>query len=491
MKTKLSIYNCTGKGYERGWWTNCKCRYRVYKGARNTKKSYVMIGLEVLDKIISDPRRNVLILRQIGGSNRFSTFSTLCLLIHQPDFRNPEITFDPYFKINESTMTITYKPTGQLILFDGMLNPTKITSTRMPRGYLTDLYVEEAFELTDYEGWRKVDGTIRGKLPEGLFHQITFCLNAWNKDHWIYEHFYKGRLEDDLSYLMTHDYQDYYNPEEIIDYGKGVYLHTSTYRINEFRDIDIYDKAMEKLQEKAPEIFKVEGLGLWGATTDAVYPEMTADLVRPRAEINNYRFSCYAIGIDTGLSNGEGRVKSGKDVKIRSATTMQLVGLTDDYNKLLCVNEFYHSNEQEMIKKTEPELMTELIKTIIDWKELYADHWDLMKGQILVYVDCADIGFRQGLELEAKRQGLYNATFLASTKMKIQTRVDFIRLIMSFGEFLISEACPNLYRELKNAVRGKNGECREDIDDHAINANEYAWAPIINRLKRWKTFKQR
>ena len=114
-----------------------------------------------------------------------------------------------------------------------------------------------------------------------------------------------------------------------------------------------------------------------------------------------------------------------------------------------------------------------------------------MKGQILVYVDCADIGFRQGLELEAKKQGLYNVAFLPSTKMRIQSRVDFIRLIMSFGEFLISEACPNLYRELKNARRGKNGKCREDIDDHAINANEYAWAPIINRLKRWKSFKER
>lgn len=490
-KQQLSIYKCTGKGYERGWFTNFKGRYRVFKGARNTKKSYVIIGLEILCKILSDPRRNVLILRQIGGSNRFSTFSTLCLLIHQPDINNPEISLDEYFDINQSTMTIKYKPTGQLILFDGMLNPTKITSARMPRGFLTDVYIEEAFELKDYEGWRKVDGTVRGKLPEGLFHQITFCFNAWNKNHWLYEHFFKDRLEDDLDYLLTHDYQDFLDEDLVMDYGRGLYLHTSTYKINEFRDKEIYDVAMEELRKVAPEIYKVEALGMWGNSSEATYPEFNDSLVRPRQEINNMRYDCYAIGIDTGLSNGEGKVKHGKDVKIRSATTMQLVGITDDYEKLCCIDEFFYSNENELVKKTEPQLMDELINKLIEWKERYIYHPQLMKGVILVYVDCADIGFRQGLELKAREKGLTNVRFMASTKIRIQTRVDFIRLIMAYGEFLVSDACTNLAREIKNSRQGENGEVREDIDDHAINANEYAWQPIIPRLKKWKTFKQR
>lgn len=490
MKKRLSIYNCIGKGYTTGWWTNCHCRYRVFKGARNTKKSYVMIGLEVLDKIISSPQRNVLILRQIGGSNRFSTFSTICLLIHQPDINNPDISFDRFFDINHSTMTIKYKPTGQLILFDGMLNPTKITSARMPRGFLTDVYVEEAFELKDYEGWRKVDGTIRGKLPEGLFHQITFCLNAWNKDHWLYEHFFAGRLEDDLDYLLNHNYQDYLDENLVIDYGRGLYLHTSTYKINEFRDKEIYDVAMEELRRVAPEIYKVEALGMWGNSTEATYPEFSESLIRPRQDINNREYDCYTIGIDTGLSNGEGKVKHGEDVRIRSATTMQLVGITSDYNTLCCIDEFFYSNEKELVKKTEPQLMEELINKIIEWTKTYATHRTLMKGVIPVYVDCADIGFRQGLELVAKKKGLYNIKFMGSTKIRIQTRVDFIRLIMAFGDFLISEACVNLAREIRNSRRGEKGEVREDFDDHAINANEYAWQPIIQRLKRWKTFKE-
>ena len=139
---------------------------------------------------------------------------------------------------------------------------------------------------------------------------------------------------------------------------------------------------------------------------------------------------------------------------------------------------------------TEPELMEDIINTLIEWCKKYYLHPTLMKGTILVYVDCADIGFRQGLELVARYNGLTNVRFMPSTKIRIQTRVDFIRLIMAMGEFLISDNCKDLAREIKNSRKGENGRPREDLDDHAINANEYAWAPIIGRLKRWSKYKE-
>lgn len=477
----LSLYQMLGKGYTRGYWRNCQCRYRAFKGARNTKKSYDIIGIEPIDKILSDERRNVVIVRQTFNTHRTSTYARIKKIINLMGLRE-------YFDINKSDMTITYKPTGQVILFKGFDNPEKLTSIEVEYGWLTDVYVEEAFELDDYEAWRVFDGSIRGDLPEGLFHQITFCFNAWNKNHWMYEHFFKDRLEDDLNYLLEHPYQDWCDPDLIIDYGKGLYLHISTYKVNEFRE-KTYDLAMEKLRSIAPEIYKVEALGMWGNATASTYPEFTDDLIRPRAEINNMAYSCYSIGIDTGLSNGEGKVKTGKDVRIKSATTMQMVGITQDFGKLCCIDEFFYSNENEMVKKTEPQLMEEIVDTLIEWKEKYSSHPTLMKGIIPVYVDCADIGFRQGLELCARKKGLFNVKFMASTKIRIQTRVDFIRLIMAWGEFLVSEACKNLIREIKNSRQGEKGEVREDFDDHAINSNEYAWQPVINRLRRWKEFK--
>ena len=247
---------------------------------------------------------------------------------------------------------------------------------------------------------------------------------------------------------------------------------------------------MEELRKRAPEIYKVEALGMWGNATESTYPEFTDALIRSRQEINNMDYSCYALGIDTGLSNGEGKVKYGKDVRIRSATTMQMVGVTSDFGKLCCINEFFYSNENELVKKTEPQLMEDIINTIIEWKKLYQYHPTLMKGVIPVYVDCADIGFRQGLDLMAKQKGLFNVTFMASTKIRIQTRVDFIRVLMAWGDYLVSEACTNLAREIKNSRKGEKGEVREDFDDHAINSNEYAWQPLVKRLRRWKDFKE-
>lgn len=483
---KISFYEKTGKGYENGWWTNCHCRYRCFKGGRNTKKSYVIVGLEVINKILTDERRNVLMIRNILSSQRTSTFTTICMLIDI-------LGLSRYFKINNSDMTITYLATKQVILFKGMDDPQKIQSIRVKKGYLTDVYIEEAFELKDFESWRKVDGSIRGKLPKGLFFQITFCFNAWRKKHWLYEHFFKGRMEDNFEYLLTHQYQDWCDPNLIIDYGRGLYLHTSTFKINEFRDKEIYDLAMEELRKVAPEIFKVEALGMWGNSSSSTYPEFNESLIINPQEIFKMGFSCYAIGIDTGLSDGEGNVKKGKDVKLRSATTMQLVGITNDYKTLVAIDEYFYSNENEFVKKTEPQLQTEIIQKLIEWQELYGyGHPDLFKGITLVYVDCADKGFRQGLEVEAKRLGLNTVRFLASSKsVRIVDRITFIRRIMAYGEYKFSSNCKNLIREISNARQDEEkGLLREDIDDHATNANEYAWIPIINNLKRWANYKK-
>lgn len=482
---KLSIKQLVGKGYSRGWYTIFKGRYRAYKGARNTKKSYVMIGLEVLMKIMQCPLRNILILRETYISNQFSTFSTLKYLITL-------LGLERYFTIKENPFTIIYKPTGQLILFGGMKDCEKITSMRMPKGFLTDVYVEEAFEITDYESWRKVDGTIRGVLPEGYFFQITFCFNAWNKDHWLYEKLFKGRLEDDYQFLETHDYQDYRNDKEIIEggYGKGIYLHISTYKINEFRNVEEYDEVMQRMKELAFELYKVEGLGMWGNASESTYPEFKPELIVPIQEVMNQKFSVHAIGIDTGLSDGTGHVKKVNGIeRLRSATTMQLVGITSDYSKIYGIDEFYHSNENALIKKTEPQLQEDIIKILKEWQEKYKVLLRLYEKTTVVYVDSADKGFRQGLELEARRQGLVGFVFMASSKnVRIVDRVMFIRRIMAYGDYKVCSQCKNLIREIKNSRKGDN-KIREDIDDHAINSQEYAWIPIIGSLKSWKEFK--
>jgi len=46
----IDLQKAIGGGYNRGWFTNCRDRYRVFAGARETKKSVDMLGIEPIIK---------------------------------------------------------------------------------------------------------------------------------------------------------------------------------------------------------------------------------------------------------------------------------------------------------------------------------------------------------------------------------------------------------------------------------------------------------
>lgn len=501
---EMSLKKLIGGGYTKAWFMNNHCRYRLFCGARSTKKSKNIIGYEPIMKIISDPRRNVLIARQNDSDNRQSTFENVCGCI-------VDLGLEDAFKISKNPLVIEYRPTGQQIIFRGLNNPTSLNGITFAKGYFTDAYIDEAFEVPSFEDFRKIDGSLRGKLPAGLSFQITMCFNAWDGDSWLNQEFFKNRLDDDYATLDRDDvtYVDFYDPDFIGPYGKGLYLHKSTYKINEFRDKDSYDAAALEMRKKAPEIYKVEFLGMFGNTTAAVYPEWNDSLVVPLPTLlglsggTKTQWADFSIGIDTGLSDGGGHVlKVGKnenaDLKVRAATTMSLCAVTSDLQKIAVIDEYFHSNNKaDNFMNTDdresiglPEQADRLINEIIKWTKYYGETGTiLMRGTINVYVDSADVGFRQVLEMKAREYGLFNLRFMGSTKLSIQTRVDFDRLLMAYGDFIVSDKCKNLVREIKNARRGKKGEAREDGNDHVLTCVEYAKAPLIPSLRRWKTFK--
>ena len=480
---KKSLSQLLGNGYNNIIFTNNHSRYRVLAGARNSKKSYIFTGIEIILKLLMNPERNVLVIRKTKTSNKTSTFTTIKYIIHL-------MGLDNEFLIRNKAMEVIRISTHQCIYYMGLDDPYKLTSIRAEVGYMTDVYFEEAFEIDSFDDFTKVDSSIRGLLPNNLFFQITLIMNTWDKDHWIYEKFFKGRLEDDYDYLETHNYKEwidenYYWP---YGYGKGLTLHKATYKINEFRDVINYDRSMLELKKASFDLYKVIALGMWGNDEEKVYVEFNEkNIISQNQVIKDYTYAMTTIGIDTGLSNGEGKVIKGvnANTQIHSATTMQLVGLTSDYNKLVCIDEFFHSNEVSEEKLTEPELVFRLIDRIKSWTYYYP----MLTYPILVYVDNADIGFRQNLQLEARRQGLNNIVFQPSTKIKIRTRIDFIRYLMGFKDFLVSTACANLIREIKAAKKGSKGEARNDTNDHCLNANEYAWTPLATKIRRWKDFK--
>lgn len=465
------------------WFTQCDARYRCLKGARATGKSYNFIGVEPVFKLLVDKRRNVMMVRQNYKDNAQSNFTLLKSLIYKLHIEN-------LFKFTTSPHQIKRKDTGQVILFGGMNDVENLTSTSVESGYWTDIYFEEASQLKSYDDFRVVDGSLRiPNYENDLKAQITFCFNAWDVGHWLYDVFFKGNLEDNIEELEDKGYQYWCDDNFNIGAdGNGLALHISSYKCNPYLS-EAKIEGMKMLKDKAYDIYLVEGLGCWGNTADKTYTHWNDDLIISEQVINQFKFDAITVGIDTGLSNGEGKIKYSEDnaPRLGSAMTMQLQGEIDDWNKVIAIDEYFDSNIGRSVveKKTEPQYIHELCQKLVEWCDMY-QLWD---DTIMCYVDCADTGFRDNMEAVAMDYGLVNCKFIGSTKHRILTRVSFENLMMAYSDMLFSSRCKNLVREIRNARKSKEGKCREDFDDHAINAWEYAWAPIAPRVRRWKTFK--
>lgn len=487
MASLVSISALIGQGYNNAWftrWQGIPCRYRLFIGARNTKKSYNIIGLEPVIKLISDSRRNILVVRNNYNVIRQSCFAQILSAINALG-----LAYD--FESKTSPFEIRRKSTGQKIVFRGFNDPQSLQGLTFENGYFTDVYIEEAFEIASEEDFIKLDGTLRGRLPQGLQHQITFCMNPWDKSHWIYQKFFKGRMPEDAEYLEKHKYREVYDPQFTRGYGRGLYIHQSTYLINEFRDPE-YGSDAQMLKKFAYEQYCTQFLGMWGQSGSLVYREWCRDrerLIMTKDQIMRTRFSKYAIGIDTGLSNGEGKRRSADD--IRSATVMELVGLTQDGEKLVAIDEWYFTNQGRKIPVTQTEIIRSMVTTLSYWRtSKWLMHPDLFKfGQTNVFVDSASAGFQIDMQLETARQGMGPFfRYGPSTKMPIQSRVDFECVQMGWGTLNVSLDCQNLCREFTALHVDPKTGIRENTNDHAVNAFEYGIVPMMRYLNRWRQY---
>lgn len=468
--------------YSEMWFNNTEgIRYRVLKGGRETGKSYNFIGLEPIFKILDDERRNIMMIRQNEKDNAQSTFLQL---------KNAIISLGllPYFKFTTSPYKITRRGTRQVILFGGMNDVQNITSTTVEKGYWTDIYIEEASQLKSYEDFLIVDGSLRlPKEAEGLTAQITLCMNAWDVGHWTYETFFKGYLDDDVKELEEKRYQFAKYPEFNLGFGFGLALHISSFRCNTHR-APMKDKSMEVMKSKMYDYYLVAGLGCWGALADKTYSHWNEDMIKPSYKVSGYTYNNICVGIDFGMSNGEGKIKYSENRRLGSANTMQLVGVTNNWGDIVVMDEYFDSNEgrNEEERKTSVLIQREMIIKLSKWINEYN-----IQGILNCFVDCADSGgFIDGLRYTAETMGVYNIKFTPSSKIPILSRVYFENILMAYGALKVSDRCENLIREIKNARRSKEGKPREDFDDHAINAFEYAWIPYRKRLIRWRSFKE-
>lgn len=282
-----------------------KKRYIVMKGSAGSGKS-VDTAQHYILRLMQDKGRNLVCIRKSDITNRDSTFAELTGAI----YRMFGDQADRYWTINMSPLKITCKANGNQIIFRGMNDDKqreKLKSITFQRGKLTDVWIEEATELTQADV-EIIDDRLRGKLPDGQFYQIRMTFNPVNRNHWIKKVFF------DI-------------PDE------NVFCHHSTYLMNRFVD-DAYKARMERRKLVDPEGYRIYGEGEWGEIGGLILHNWEIKEISQNLE----DYDDVAIGQDFGFNH---------------ANALLLIGTKDDEISILKEIYVFEKDTAEIIQLAE------------------------------------------------------------------------------------------------------------------------------------------
>ncbi|WP_367009431.1 PBSX family phage terminase large subunit [Staphylococcus capitis] len=234
----IKLDEIVGGGYNKFF--NNKNFYRVVKGSRGSKKSKTT-ALNFIFRIMQYSWANLLVVRRFSNTNKQSTYTDLKWATNQ-------LGVTHLFKFNDSLPEITYKPTGQKILFRGIDDPLKITSITVDKGILSWCWIEEAYQVETYDKFATLVESIRGSVDSpDFFKQITITFNPWSERHWLKPTFF----DEDTKLNNTFSY-------------------TTTYRVNEWLDeVDI--ARYEDLYRTNPRRARIVCDGDWGVAEGLVF----------------------------------------------------------------------------------------------------------------------------------------------------------------------------------------------------------------------------
>lgn len=281
----------------------CKKRYIIMRGSAGSGKS-VDTAQNYILRLMADKGRNLVCIRKSDITNRDSTFAELTGAI----YRMFGDKADKYWQINISPLKLTCKANGNQIIFRGMNDDKqreKLKSITFQKGKLTDVWCEEATELTQADV-EIIDDRLRGELPPGQFYQIRLTFNPVNKNHWIKKVFF------DI-------------PDE------NVLTHHSTYLQNRFID-EAYKARMERRKIVDPEGYQIYGLGEWGEIGGLI--------------LHNWEIKDISLEL-----NDYDDISTGQDFGFNHANAILLLGIKDD--NIYILNEIYEHEKDtsEIIQK--------------------------------------------------------------------------------------------------------------------------------------------
>lgn len=281
-------------------------RYIVMKGSAGSGKS-VDTAQNYILRLMADKGRNLVCIRKSDITNRDSTYAELTGAIYKI-FGDKA---DKYWGIKQSPLQLTCKANGNQIIFRGVNDEKqreKLKSITFQKGKLTDVWIEEATEITQAD-FEIIDDRLRGTLPDGQFYQIRMTFNPVNKNHWIKKVFF-----------------------DIPD--ANVLTHHSTYLGNRFID-EAYKARMERRKIVDPEGYQIYGLGEWGEIGGLILHNWEVKDISQ----NPVDYDDYAIGQDFGFNHAnailplgykDGDIYITKEIYEFEKDTSELIGIAEN-----------------------------------------------------------------------------------------------------------------------------------------------------------------
>ena len=279
-----------------------QCRYILLKGGAGSGKSFDTAQF-LIARLLGEPGRNLLCVRKIFESNRLSTMAELQGVIERMGLTD-------FFNVTKSPMEIRCV-NGNCVEFAGCNDDSqrdKLKSIQMPSGKLTDVWIEEATELTP-DDFQIIDDRLRGELPEGLFYQIRMTFNPVSSSHWLKAMFFD---EPDETVLTCH----------------------STYSDNEWCDAQ-YRERMERRKKFDPEGYRIYALGEWGESGGLIFTNLVIEPFPTAAKCFDYT----SIGQDFGYNHAnailelgirDGEVYVCRELYQREKDTAEMIALADE-----------------------------------------------------------------------------------------------------------------------------------------------------------------
>ncbi len=195
-------------------------------GSAGSAKSF-FITQKLIIRACREPIK-ILVCRRTGATIRHTCFSLFKDILKMWNLL-------PYVKIRETDFNIKFV-NGSEIIFIGLDEETKLLSLNN----IGCIFIEEAFEVPK-PIVEQLNLRLRGTTQQ---QQIIMAFNPISKHHWLY------------------DFCEVNPPANFI------FIH-STYKDNPFLDKE-YTDALDELEKRNPQKYRVYGLGEWGIDADGL-----------------------------------------------------------------------------------------------------------------------------------------------------------------------------------------------------------------------------